>query len=628
MKRRVPIARRLRVAAAAAAAMVLLVASTAHAQDPNTTLRLAQSAEASGDFESAVRLYRVLYAADPSNVVYFDGLRRMLLQVKDYDGAAAMLRRRLEQDPRDVSAMAMLGSVEAKAGREREAAATWDRAVAIDPRNPVVYRIVAGAMMENRLLERTADLYRRARTATGDPRLFTLELAQLLAASMEYDGATAEYAAWLRANPTQLSAVQTRMSSYTVKPEGRAAAIATVREELSRADDRRLQELLAWLHLEGKEYESAFQVIRRLDAVSGAQGNLLMQFADRAYRDGAYETSAGAYREAIAVPVLPQRMPAAHYGLARALARAGEAADTAGAVRWVGRSQPTEARPETERAIERFRKIAEDYPRTEYAARSQYEIGLLRLERMFDLDGALRAFEQVESGGPAPPLLRYDMLLKSGEILLVKGDTAGARVRWSQVAGAPDATPDQADESAFRLAELDYFAGNVRGAIARLRELGANLKADIANDAIGLLAFLEENSATAGPALRDFAAADLLSRRQRGGEAIARFREVIERYPGIPLADEAALRMAALQARAGMYDDAIASYRTLTGRTGEPAAAADRAQFGIAEVNHFGLRNTPAAVSAYEKLLADYPRSLLAAEARRRVRLLRGDTVQ
>jgi tetratricopeptide (TPR) repeat protein len=612
---------------AAAAALVLLPAAAA-AQDEMTTLRLAQSAEASGDFDAAVRLYRTLNSADPANVVYFDGLRRMLLQVKDYDGAAALLRRRLEQDPRDVSAMAMLGSVEAKAGREREAAATWDQAIALDPQNPVVYRVVAGAMMENRLLERTADLYRRARVTTGDPRLFTLELAQLLAASMEYEGATAEYAAWLRANPAQMGAVQSRMGTYTVKPEGRAAAVKVVRAEIDRKEDRHLEELLAWLHLEGREYEQALDVTRRLDASTGAHGNMLMQFADRAFREGAYDAAAHAYREAIASPVAQPRMPAARYGLARALTESGNLADTAGAVSAFGRMPATESQPQVEGAIGRFRSITEDYPRTEFAARSYYQIGLLQYQRLFDLDGALRSFEQVEREWPSVPALRYDVRLKTGEILAVKGDTARARERWTEVTLAPDAMPDQVDESAFRLAELDYFAGRFPAAIARLSDLGTNLKADIANDAIGLLAFLQENTATAEPALREFAVADLLVRQHRGGEAIVRFREVIARYPQAPLADDAALRVALLQARSGRYDDALATYRGLAERSGEAGIAADRARFGMAEVYQFGLRDSAAAVAAYEKLLADHPSSLLAAESRRRIRQLRGDAVQ
>ena len=620
---------RIRTARALAALMiaVALPVMQAAAQDEPSTFRLAQAAEAAGDYENAVRHYRRLHATDPANYVYFDGLRRVLLQLKDYDGARTLLVERLARDPADIGAMTMLGSVEAKAGREKEATAAWERAVAADPKNPAVYRVVAGAMMENRLLESTADLYRRARRATGDPRVFTLELAQILAASMEYEGATAEYVAWLRANPNQLSAVQTRMGAYTGKPEGRTAAEKVLRDALEEAEDPPVLELLVWVHLEGREFERAFEVQRRLDEVARGQGNLLLQFADRAYREGAYETAARAYREAIRVPVAAPRMPAARYGEARALTEAGNLADTSGAVRAFGVLSATESRPQIEGAIGRYQKIIDEYPRTEFAARSLYQIGMLQYRRLFDLDGALRSFEQVEREWPSLPALRYDVRLKTGEILVMKGDTARARERLAVVAVATDATPDQTDEAAFRLAELDYFAGRFPAAIGRLGELGTNLKADFANDAIGLLAFLQENSVTSEEALREFAAADLLARQRRAGEAVVRFRAVAERHAESPLADDALFRVGRLEAQTGRYEQALAAYRAASERLTQAGLPSDQAQFAVAEVYQFGLNDRTNAVKAYQELLADHPTSLLVPEARRRIRYLRGDAV-
>jgi len=108
------------------------------------------------------------------------------------------------------------------------------------PANPNVYRSVVQVLVENRLLEKAAEMYRRARVACKDPRLFTLELAQLLANTMDYAGSTREFLAWLEQNPAQLSFVQSRMSAFTVKEDARSAARDVVRETLSTKEEPRL----------------------------------------------------------------------------------------------------------------------------------------------------------------------------------------------------------------------------------------------------------------------------------------------------------------------------------------------------------------------------------------------------
>jgi outer membrane protein assembly factor BamD (BamD/ComL family) len=64
----------------------------------------------------------------------------------------------------------------------------------------------------------------------------------------------------------------------------------------------------------------------------------------------------------------------------------------------------------------------------------------------------------------------------------------------------------------------------------------------------------------------------------------------------------------------------------LTGHR-DGATILDRAQFRTAEILQYGLNNSAGAITAYERLLADFPQSIFASEARRRIRVLRGDTL-
>lgn len=605
-------------------ALMISVGTVAAQTGPaDQRIRLAQSYERAGRYEEAIRLYEELYREDSTNVVYFDGLRRMYLQLKRHEEAVRLIRQRRSAYPGEISLTAELGSVLYKSGLESEALAEWEAAIAADPVNPATYRMVAGAMMENRLLERTTELYRRARTATGKPELFTLEMAQLFTATMNYAGATREYAYWLRINPGQLSFVQQRMASLAAKEEGRTEAIAEL-EDLA-AGESAIQhlELLAWLYLEGKEYHQAHKVYREIDRQSGAQGARVYAFAEQAFREQAYRVAADAYEEAIAIPVGQNRLPGALYGYAGCLTELGAIADTmAGSDTDQGERMSLYAE-----GISKFREVIASYPRTEYSARSHFNIGLIYYDRFFDLDRALESFLAVERELPGETTVSYAVSLKIGEVMTARGDTAAAAGRFRMVMEAPGALPDQQDEGTFRLAELAFFRGDFGTADSLLGGLTLNLQVDYANDALRLQAFLLENMETTKSALRDYGRAAFLARMRRDAEAIPVLETVVESFPNALLVDDALLLAGNLLERTGRYEEAIRTLRRLLDEFAASSIALDEAWFAIAEIYHYRLRDAASASSSYESLLAEFPGSLHADEARRRIRQLRGESL-
>jgi tetratricopeptide (TPR) repeat protein len=609
--------------------LTLLGACVSLSQTPDVAarFRLAQSYEQGGDYESAARLYKELLAKDSLNTVYFDGLRRMYMQLKHYDDAIALIEKRLSVNPTDLNLRGLLGSAYYKEGKEAEANAQWERAIAQEPANPNLYRMMANILMENRLLDKTADLYRRARVACKDPNLFTIDLAQLLSVTMDFAGATTEYVRLLKQNPTQLAFVQGRMASFTAKPEARAAALEVVRTTLKKEEDPRFYELLAWLYLEGRDFDAASDVYKTIDKITKGQGSALFSFAERAFKERAYTVAARAYLDAINAPLPAARLPAAKYGYALTLKELSAVSDTLHGAYSLGAVPVTESQPGYAGAVAYFKQIIAEYPHTEFSARSYYQIGTIQFERYFDLDGAIKSFEQVEKELPGLNIITYEVSLKIGQILTARGDTTQAATRYWSVINAPNATPDNQDEATFRIAELEYFSGRFEQSIQHLGQLSTNLTADFANDALALMAFLQENKATVPQALTQFARADFLARQRKNTEAIPLFLKVIEQYPQALLVDDALMKTASLQAQAGLLTDALASYERLLAQFKETSIARDKAQFNIGEIYDVGLKEKAKAIAAYEKLLADHPNSLLTSQARKRIRELRGDSL-
>lgn len=608
--------------------LLVICATSGEAQVPETNnrYRLAQSYEQGGDFENAAKLYRELYTADPSNYMIFDGLRRSLLQLKRHDEAIALISQRLGMNSQDVNLLCLLGSAYYQNGSEKEANASWERAIAADPANANVYRLVANTMLENRLLDKATEVYRRARKGCNDPNLFTLDLAQLLAVTMDYTGATTEFLRFLKNTPTQLGYVQTRLAQFTGKEEARDAAIDVVRAATKQSNDIHLERLLGWLYLEGKRFDEAFGVYKLIDKVSNAQGVELYAFAERVHKEGAFAVAAEAYREAINAPLAAQRLPYAKFGYALTMKERSIRSDTVEYQSITGGSIPESQRNYTT-AIDYFQKIISEYPNSEFAARSYFEIGTLQFSKYFDLDASLNSFQRVEHVLARNNTMLFDVAIKIGEVLTAKGDTSNAATRFRGVMAAGSATPDQQDEATYRLAELEYFGGRFADAIRNLESISLNLKANYANDALQLLAFLQENSLTAEAPLREFARADFLARQKKYTEAITMFQDVVGKNPQALFVDEGLMRIALLQTLASRYNDALATYQQLLTQFKDTSIKLDRAQFNIGELYDRQLKDRQKAIAAYEQLLAEHPQSLLTDQARKRIRELRGDSL-
>ena len=593
--------------------------------DRDSKFRLAQGLEQAGEYERAAPLYEGLLQGDPGNIVLLDAVERMWMQLKRYDQAIGLLRTRLLRAPSDVNLHAQLGSVLYRAGREKEADAEWEAAIASGPSNPGTYRLVAAVLAENRLLDHAADIYRRGRKATGDPDLFTLELAQLLSSTMNYGGATGEYLRWLAKNPGQISFVQSRLSQITGRPEAREAAEGVIRGALADQPDLPLLQLLGWLAMEGKNYEEALNVYVKIDALAGARGNELYQFANHASGDRAFAVAARAYQAAINVPVAAGVMPFARFGYATSVLELQAEADTfASPLRG---TPATEAVPLYGGAVRLFQKIIEDYPGTEFSARSWYRIGVMQREKFQDREGAVTSLRHVIDEAGAVPSLRVQTELMMGKVHVARGDTAKAEAYFREVEAAREALPDDHDESVYLLAEIDYFAGRFDSAMQRLARITVNLKADYANDALRLAAFLQENAAAAPEALGKFAGAEFLARQGKNTEAIAVLLANIQSFPQAPLVDDALMKVGELQTSAGFFREAAASYERLLAEFRDKSTELDRAEFALGEVYQYGLRDPVRAQAAFERLLADHPKSILADRARQRIRQLRGESL-
>jgi tetratricopeptide (TPR) repeat protein len=601
---------------------------SAQQTETNIQFKLAQSYEQQGEWERALPLYEALHRTEPQNYVFFDALRRTYSYLKMYDNAIRLVEDRRRLFPDDPLLKAILGSLVYQSGDETRANVLWQELIQSDAKNLNVYRLVASQMTEHRLYDQAINLYLQARTATGDQRAFAEELAWLYSSFQQFASATKEFVRILRASPAQLNYVQSRLSVFTAREDGMQQAIDVVRTHAAQEQTHiPLRTLLAWLYMERKDFPAALAEYRVIDRLNKANGQELFNFAQRALQERAYSAAATAYREVLEQHPNRERQPMAQFGFARAVEELSYSQDTtvhSAAPPAPGILAPegiSETRPTFRGALALYEKIVQDYPGTEFAAQAHYRIGMIRRETYFDLGRALASFGNVRETTRATATL-VEATIQIAEIHTMQNDLNAARMEYARLLVSPSA--DVRDRATFRLAELDYFEGKFDSALTRMQPLTTNVATDLANDALQLQYFIQENKSSVPLAVAAFAKADLLMRQRKHSEALAQFQSLAHQYPYSLLYDDAVMKTGELHLRLNQVTEALAAFTSVAEEIPN-SIFRDRAQFRIGETYELVVKDRAKAVEAYERILAKHPHSLHAEEARRRVRMLRGD---
>lgn len=606
------------------------VVSCAQQVDVVARLRLAQSFEQAGEWDRAATLYESLLETNTQNFVILEGLRRTYTELKQYDKAMDLVRRQLLRNPADDNLLSILGGLYDLAGEPQVADSIWHIVIRKDVKNPNLYRLIAAQLIDHRQYDKAIALYLEGREGTKNQNLYMEELASLYGALHQYESATHEFVKILRTNPQQVTYIQSRLSSFTGNEEGRLAALNVIGTEVTRfPDEVPLHSVLGWLYMEGKQFDAALDQYRIIDRLTKANGFEIFQFAQRAAQEHANLAAAKAYREVVDGKAAANILAYARFGYARAIEELSAQNDTLASV--TGQTPPTvgrgtaisETQPTFQGALALYESLINEHPNTETAMQALYRIGTIRFNRFFDLNGALAAFDRIRTM-PFSSNLVYEATLSMAEVQTARNDLRKAREEYSKlIAGSPD---QYRDRIFFRLAELDYFEARFDSATVTLQRISSNAANDLTNDALQLLYFIQENRGAGQAALTEFAAADLLARQRKYSEALVRFQSVALHFPGTSLLDDATMRSGEMELILNRVDDALTIFKKIINDM-PSSILRDQAQMRIAEVYENRLKNKERAIEAYEEVLANFPTSLYVEEARKRIRLLRGDSI-
>ena len=243
-------------------------------------------------------------------------------------------------------------------------------------------------------------------------------------------------------------------------------------------------------------------------------------------------------------------------------------------------------------------------------------------------EDAIRLLQEGMKIPRLPPDYRDRMKNEMADIHVFKDDPWEAVLIYSQLI-EKNRNNSLGDEVKLKKARLAYYMGNLSWAQAQLDVIKASTSKLVANDALELSIFINNNTSldTTEVPMQLFARADLHLFRNQTEKAEAVLDSIVQQYAYHSLMDDVYFRKAKIKYRQGNYHEAVGYLKEITTDYSYDLLA-DDALFLLAEIKEQNLNQPDEARELYRSMLIQYPGSVYVVEARKRYRNLRGDGIE
>jgi tetratricopeptide (TPR) repeat protein len=184
-----------------------------------------------------------------------------------------------------------------------------------------------------------------------------------------------------------------------------------------------------------------------------------------------------------------------------------------------------------------------------------------------------------------------------------------------------------AHEATLKAAKTSYFKADFDWALKQFKELKSANTQLIANDALEYFLLINDNTVadSTQTALAVFAKGDYLLYQNRNEEAIAQFQSILQKFKGQEIESVTLLRLGTIYEKVGEYNLALSQYQSILEHHND-GIYSDEALFFSAEIYNNKLQEPDKAKPLYEKIIFYHEDSIYFVDARKKFRLLRGDT--
>jgi len=591
----------------------MVVYSQNNPNDSQLALQYYQDKE----YDKALEIYKKLYNNSHSNV-FFRYYIRCLTELEDYNSAEKVIKKQIKRFPHDLSYLVEMGYLYKIRNITDKSVEYYDKAIKkLEPDQNQIIRL-ANSFVTKREFEYAEKVYKQGRKILKGDYTFNIELAVIYQYQRDYSRMIDEYLNLLLIDDSYIQNVQNRLQNAVYSDIDNKLTellkenlIARIQKHAGRTV---LSELLIWVYIQEKNFDSALVQAKSLDKRLDEDGVRLIALGDLAVSNNNYNVAIDAYKY-----VIEKGIGSGYYIEAKnkflntlynkIISRAG-----------YSRKELLELEHSYIETLDELGEnnntvqLSRDLAHIQAFYLGKEDESILRLRRTLDI-GGLNGRQIAECK------------LELADVLLFAGDPYESTLYYAQVERANTNNP-LGHEAKFRKARLAYFTGDFRWAQAQLDVLKASTSKLIANDAFDLSLLINDNSAldTSEAALRLFAKADLLIYQNKDSLAFITFDSITDMLPYHSLFDEILFRKASIKLRRGDYSSAVAYLEEIV-KDYSWDILADDALFMLAEIYETEYKDIEKAKELYRQILENYSGSIYVVEARKRYRRLRGDLI-
>ncbi|MBC5994190.1 tetratricopeptide repeat protein [Pontibacter cellulosilyticus] len=591
--------------------LLLFITLTASAQSQE--LQLAREYYGKGDYAKAEELYSKLIEQQRLFQVVYPDYLKVLVAQRDYKEAEKLVKKTIKRFPSILNYQVDLGKVYQAAGDKADAEKHFDKL--IEQLKPEEVIAVASAFMQNDLFDYAEKTYLKGRAISGNPLEYNRPLIALYAYRQKNDRLIPEILNLLQANESELGYVQ-NMLQNSIREEKN---LDELEKELilrvqQNPDKLAYNELLIWLYIQRKDFYSALMQARAVDKRTRSGGTRVMELGAISLKNNDYQGAIEAYEY-----IVNEYPEGPYYLIARQrLINARE--------EQVQNTFPVD-KDKIRALITDYQALLSEVGRTAQTVEVLQHMAELYAFYLDDREKAIALLQEAIDMPRANPDFVANSKLTLGDIYLLKGEPWESTLLYSQVEKSHKETPI-GHEAKLRNARLNYYKGDFDLAQAHLDILKLATSREIANDAMDLSLLITDNTGldTSTVAMEEYAAIDLLVFQNKLPEAITALDAMLKKYQGHSLTDEIYFQKANIHERMGAFDKALENLNKIVSNP-QNDILSDDALFRMAYIYEESLKDKEKAQQLYNDFLVKHQGSIYMAEARKRFRKLRGDSI-
>ncbi|WP_116107131.1 tetratricopeptide repeat protein [Lewinella sp. IMCC34191] len=577
--------------------------------------QLAQQYFMDGEYEKAAQLYQTM-AEESYNPFYFDRYVSSLMNLRRYDDAEQAIKKQLKRTPEDLTLHVKYGQLLEQQVEDGKAKKQFEEAIENLRGDKFQITQLANAFLVLTKYDYAIRTYERGAKLLKEDGAFSFNLGDLYRRKGDIEPMISNYLDAMNEDPRRGRNVQTYFQRYLDEEglmEAQKQLYARIQED--KRDNPLYPEMLAWVAIQRKDYKGALRQVRALDRRLEENGQRVLDLGNLAANDKDYETAIAAYDYIIENKPegSPFYLEAKREGLlTRRRAITDGYAYTEADLRIL------------ETAYEEFLAQFGNNP-----ASARIAIQLAELEALYlnDLPKATVILQRIVELNGVNESVRAQAKLALADYYLMQGEVWESTLLYSQV-DKQFKEDLLGHEARFRNARLSYFRGDFEWAQSQFDVLKASTSRLIANDALDLSVFIMDNLGldTSATALQTYADAELLMFQNKYDDAFATLDGLLKEFPGHDLEDDVVYLRGRLYQKLRRFEDAAAQYQQVVDNYPK-SIRLDNALYALAGLYENELGDKEKAQELYETLFIDYSNSILAVEARKKYRALRGDSV-